>query len=153
MLVRELTSAIRFEPSNGSHYCKRAYIHAANGKLDAMRADFEKAIALRPENRRVWQQRAWLLATSTDDQHRNGPQAVLDATKACELAYWSDTESLDQLATAYAETGEFAQAIQWQEKAVALTPIAKRPQLDARLQLYKQHKPYREPLIRVQPAT
>ncbi len=31
-------AAIQLEASNGSHYCRRAYIHAANDKLDAMRA-------------------------------------------------------------------------------------------------------------------
>ncbi len=93
-----------------------------------------------------------MLATSTDDQHRDEPQAMLDATKACKLTNWLDAESLDCLAAAYAATGDFAQAIQWQEKAIALCPIGKRPKLDARLQLYKQHKPFREPLIRVQPA-
>ena len=150
--LESANAAIRLETSNGSHYCKRAYIHAANGKLEAMRADFESAIAVSPDYRRVWQQRAWLLATSTDDQHRDGRQAVLDATKACELTYWIDAESLDHLAAAYAEVGDFAQAIPWQEKAIALTPIAKRPKLDVRLKLYKQHKPYREPLIQVQPT-
>jgi len=150
--LKSANEAIRFEAGNGSHYCRRAYIHAATGKLDAMRDDFEKAIALSSEDRRVWQQRAWLLATSTDDQHRNGTQAVSDAKKACELTYWLDAESLDHLAAANAETGDFAQAIQWQEKAIALCPIGKRPKLEARLQLYKQHKPFREPLIRVQPA-
>lgn len=135
--------------SFGACRCERAYIHAAQGELDLMRADFAEAIRSNPEESDVWRKRAWLQATSPNAAHRNGQQAIEDATKACELTHWMDEESLDCLAAAYAEAGDFAEAIRQQEKAIELCPVGRRPKFEARLELYKQSKAFREPLIKV----
>jgi tetratricopeptide (TPR) repeat protein len=149
--LASINAAIRYIPTRGSYYCDRAYVHAAARRLDAMNADLQEAAKRSPEDRWVWLQRAWLRATSTDDAHRNGPQAIEDATTACELTHWVDETSLDHLAAAYAESGDFAKAIEWEEKAIQLCPVPRRPKLESRLELYKQSKPFREPLIRTQP--
>lgn len=135
--------------SFGACRCERAYIHAAQGELDLMRADFAEAIRSNPEESDVWRKRAWLQATSPNAAHRHGQQAIEDATKACQLTHWMDEESLDCLAAAYAEAGDFAEAIRQQEKAIALCPVGRRPKFEARLELYKQSKAFREPLIKV----
>jgi len=53
----------------------------------------------------------------------------------------------DTLAAAHAEAGEFEEAIKWQEKALK-SPASFAPTefggVKARLELYRQHKPYRE---------
>jgi len=144
--------AIRLRSDQGSLYCTRAYIYAALGELDLMRADLDQAAQRSPDDWMVWRERAWLQATSPDAAHRNGQQAVQDATKACELTHLMDEEALDCLAAAYAEFGNFAAAIQQQEKAIALCPVGRRPKFEARLELYKQSKPFREPLIKVPPS-
>jgi serine/threonine protein kinase/tetratricopeptide (TPR) repeat protein len=135
--------------SFGACRCERAYIHAAQGELDLMRADFAEAIRSNPKESDVWRKRAWLQATSPNAAHRNGQQAIEDATKACELTHWMDEESLDCLAAAYAEASDFAEAIRQQEKAIELCPVGRRPKFEARLELYKQSKAFREPLIKV----
>jgi hypothetical protein len=49
------------------------------------------------------------------------------------------------LAAVYAESGDFEKAKEWQAKAVEMTPDEKNKQDGrARLELYKQGKPYRE---------
>ena len=52
---------------------------------------------------------------------------------------------LDTLAAAHAEAGNFAQAVKYQEKAVRMAPLRVRKKFQARLVLYRQNKPYREP--------
>jgi tetratricopeptide (TPR) repeat protein len=91
--------------------------------------------------------KAWLLATSTDDSHRDDKQAIEAATKVCELTFWKDDDALDHLAAAYAESGDFAKAVQWQTKALEFAPPAKRPMLELRLDMYSDGKPYRESIL------
>ncbi len=80
-----------------------------------------------------------------DEKVRDGKQALLDAKRACELTYWKWTGGLEAFAAACAETGDFDEAVRWQTWAVASLTNAKQPDEAAqtRLDLYKDHKPYR----------
>ena len=77
---------------------------------------------------------------------RDGKSAIKAAQKACELSKWKDWRYIDTLAAARAEAGEFDQAISYENQALALA--TDQPDLvrkaKERLQLYQQHKPYRE---------
>ena len=89
--------------------------------------------------------RAWLWATCPDEKYRDGKKAVESATRACELTDWKDADSLDTLAAACAEAGDFDAAVKWQEKALGM--LAKddepnRKDFEARLTLYRAKKPY-----------
>ena len=66
------------------------------------------------------------------------------ATKACELTLWNEPPLLDTLAAAHAEVGNFAEAVKWAEKAVALAKKSKRAEFESRLQLYREGKPYHQ---------
>ena len=57
---------------------------------------------------------------------------------------WKRDSCLNSLAAAHAELGDFTKAIEWQTKAVELIPLAKRPKLELRLELFREGKPYRE---------
>ena len=51
---------------------------------------------------------------------------------------------LDTLAAAHAECGEFTKAAEWQKKAHDLAPASQKAEFQARLQLYRAEKPYRQ---------
>ena len=75
---------------------------------------------------------------------RNGKKAVEYATKACELSKWKRPNSFDPLAAAYAEAGDFKQAIKWETKYLETPNFSEKDTTDgkSRLALYLAHKPY-----------
>jgi tetratricopeptide (TPR) repeat protein len=91
---------------------------------------------------------AWLQATSSVAELRNGDKAIEYATKACELTEWKNALYVDTLAAAYAETGNFDSAVKWEKEAISLLtkeePAEQRAAFEERLKLYQSGKPYRE---------
>lgn len=87
---------------------------------------------------------ALLLAACPDDALRNGKEAVQQAEQLCKLDGYQYYPFLTTLAAAYAETGDFASAVQWQRKALEAAPEKKKPELQSRLTLYESGKPYRQ---------
>lgn len=88
---------------------------------------------------------AWLLATSKFDEMRNGTLALDQAQKA--VAGEESAAYLDTLAAAYAELGNFAEAIAVQERAIkAITEEEQdlRGELQTRLEYYQRSQPWRE---------
>lgn len=78
---------------------------------------------------------AWILATSTFDELRDGPLAIEIAMKAAKLSDFKDAGTLDTLAAAYAETGDFGVAATWEQKSVDLEP--KQARFQVRLKSYR----------------
>lgn len=89
---------------------------------------------------------AWLHATHPDAAMRDGKAAVVEATKGCELDHWTHWWYIGTLAAAYAEAGDFEQAIRHQRKALEMTPLQNEFHRDVqqRLALYEAHQPYRD---------
>jgi len=68
----------------------------------------------------------------------------MDATKACDLTSWKDAANLDTLAAAYAEQGDFANAVKREEQAIELASGRQKGELQSHLDLFKGHKPFRQ---------
>jgi tetratricopeptide (TPR) repeat protein len=146
------TEVLKIEADNFLALRSRGDAYLNMGDHAAAVADFEKAIALEPEDTSLLNNYAWVLATSPDDAVRNGRRAVELATKAGEKTEFKRPHILSTLAAAYAETGDFATARKWSEKAVA-TPDPDAPEDKAKemaeelakeLASYEQEKPWRE---------
>ncbi|MBL9131419.1 MAG: rhomboid family intramembrane serine protease [Verrucomicrobiaceae bacterium] len=88
---------------------------------------------------------AWLLATCPDEHIRNGRRAVELARQACEDTDWENASLLDTLAAAYAENGDFSEAMKWSTKAVERSEGDERQALLENLQRFKNRQPIREP--------
>lgn len=88
---------------------------------------------------------AWLLATCPDAQVRDGRRAVELARQVCESTAWENPSYLDTLAAAYAECGDFTEAVKWSTKAVELSSDAERQPLEETLRILKNGQPIREP--------
>jgi WD40 repeat protein len=88
---------------------------------------------------------AWQLATSPDSTVRDGPKALALAKKAVTLTDGKDPLILDTLAAAYAETGDFSNAVAKQNDAlVLLKHELTKKDYESRLKLYESNMPYRQ---------
>lgn len=87
-------------------------------------ADFERAIALKEDDESLLNNFAWVLATSPEDELRDGERALKLASKAAELSGHQKPHILSTLGAAYAETGDFENAKKWSQMAVELAQKA-----------------------------
>jgi Flp pilus assembly protein TadD len=83
-------------------------------------ADYEKALELAPRSITIRNNLAQLLATCPDLSVRNGSKALQVAQEAVHLSAGKDPVSFRALASAYAENGEFSEAVAAAEKALEL---------------------------------
>jgi tetratricopeptide (TPR) repeat protein len=97
---------------------------------------------------------AWELATSSDPKLRDGPSAVTLAEKAVARTNRTNPNIMDTLAAAYAEAGQFTNAIRVQQGAIALLQNEQQKKDSAsRLKLYESGIPYHNPALLAQQST
>jgi tetratricopeptide (TPR) repeat protein len=146
--ISEVSEAIRLEPTNPRFYVNRGLLWRQKGEYGKAIADCDEASRLDPKFAPAWNERAWLAVICGDPKYRDGKQAVRDATKACELTAWKNERCLVTLAAAYAETGDFPNAIKWQEKALEIAPEKLKERFRQLLERYKAEKPYSDKLTK-----
>ena len=175
--LQDLNSAIRLKPSFFDATYKRALVNRKLRNYKASLADLDMLITLSSkvhntlEAEQALNDRAWILATCPEASIRNGQLAVADAMKACKLNGWTLGSSIDSVAAAYAETGDFDSAVRYQQRATNVLTgnfqlttkwLSKRKDLEhltdkaekgfetmlqgfeQRLELYKQHRAFRD---------
>ncbi len=114
-----LTQAIKVDSDNARALRLRGDAFLRVGQHADAVADFDRALQLTSDpDSGLLNNFAWVLATSPDDDVRDGKRAVKLATQACEEAGYDVPHILSTLAAAYAETGDFESAVKWSEKAV-----------------------------------
>ena len=141
----DYNQAIRFIPTDAPGYLMRGNAHFASGNYRAAASDFEKATRLSPRDYDALLRLAWLQATCPEDSLRNGTEALEKSKRACELSRWESADAVDTLAAAYAEIGDFDAAVKYQTQALNMKGVHafNRKRMQERLELYRQHKPYR----------
>jgi tetratricopeptide (TPR) repeat protein len=152
--IEDYDRAVQLKPDRAAFLNSRGFTWHMKGIKDKDRptcedralADYAEALRIDPQNAGAINNRAWLWATSKVDRCRDGKQAVAEATKACELTGWKNAGYMDTLSVAYAEVGDFDQAIRWERKALADPSYQKEESENARekLALYGKKQPFRE---------
>jgi tetratricopeptide (TPR) repeat protein len=158
----EFLMALNADPKNFEAHNWLGRDYAISGQTSAGVEEFRRSIALQPNQPNVLNDLAWILATSSKAEIRNGADAVTFAAQACALTHSSQPVLLGTLAAAYAEAGRFDDAVATAQQAhdiaaanVTLAEKANQPAaaraenaLAARnlelLQLYRSHQAFHE---------
>ena len=111
---------IRLNPDDVRAYFLRGTTHCKKDAYDKSIADFHQALTINCKDVEARNGLAWLLATCPDKKVRDGKKAVENAIKAYQLTEGKNWACLDTLAAAYAESGDFAKAKEWETKAVEM---------------------------------
>ena len=153
--ISDYTTALKLKPDYAEALHNRGFAWVKKGSLKRALADFSRAIELDPQFLDAYNSKAWILATSADQQFRNGKEAVQLAEKAVVIA--ETVDSLDTMAAAYAANGQFEQAIASQKKVIEMVIRQNRAsEMDAYLDhlvKYKAHQSLRISYRTVQKPT
>jgi tetratricopeptide (TPR) repeat protein len=116
------------------------------GRYDDAKRSLEAANRLQPSDPTTLNDLAWLLATSPNGRVRNGRRAISFAQKSCSLTNWGNAFSIDTLAAAYAATGDFSQAVKFQQRAIdtldSKDQAVQLAGMKSRLELYANRQAY-----------
>jgi len=139
---------IHFVPQNHAAWLLEAVATVRGGmpQVNARRR-LEEGFEAYPDDPVFGYMLARLLAASPDADARDGHKAVLIAQEL--YARYPLVENAETLAMAYAEVGEFEQAVQVQKDTLAMARVLGRGdllgRLEAELQAYEESQPWREP--------
>jgi tetratricopeptide (TPR) repeat protein len=142
---REFDEAERLAPGHVREALASAYHFQHNRNYVQTEAEFRQMAALFPRSANAQNALAWFLATCPDRARRNGREAIRYANQACELTKWSDAGIIDTLAAAYAEVGDFDNAIKYLTDALAKPEqtAGEWKHLEQHLVAFKRREPWR----------
>jgi protein O-mannosyl-transferase len=144
------TKAAQVDPNNVETHCNLGLCLADLNRFDEACKEYQKAFAVNPDDMTTLNNYAYLLATCPVDSLRSGKKAVEIALRASDASGGKDPNALDTLAAAYAEAGQFDEAVQTARKAI--DTAQKNPwtfpvgDMQMRLKLYEERKPFRQVL-------
>lgn len=145
--VGHLERAVALEPGYRDAYRNLGEALGALGRRGPAARAFHEALRTAPRDAGLLKRLAWILATAPEDDVRNGEEALTIARLAVE-ATGGDAVSLDALAAAQAETGQFADAAATAERAIATAessgPADLVPELQDRLARYRANQKFRD---------
>ncbi len=118
--VKEFDAAIALNPKFAEAHARKAAAFAKQGKVTEAIESYEAALRINPNLHEALNPLAWIRATDPQAVFRNGNEAVGLALRACQVTAFDDPRAIIILAAAYAETGDFDQAIRTAEQAARL---------------------------------
>jgi tetratricopeptide (TPR) repeat protein len=146
--VASCRRAVELQPSGVLFRASLAFALEEAGRKEDAAEEYRRAFRIDPNWPQAACQAAWVLATSPDSGFRDGARAVRLAQQACQATGDEQPALLDALAAAYAEAGQFDQAVAVARQALARAASSdpgRTRQLEDRLHLYESRAPYRDP--------
>jgi Flp pilus assembly protein TadD len=143
-----LREAVRFHADDAAVYNALADAFRRQGMEEEAIAQYEKALQVDSRSIAALNNLAWILATSVHDSVRNGARAVTLAEQAVQISRGKNPLLLHKLAAAYAESGNFAFAVQTAEHALQMATEEKNTaltyELKRNLGFYRANRPLRD---------
>jgi len=147
--IEDYRQAIQISPNHPEAFVYLGMTLGQAGRDREAVEAYRAALKLNPDLPEALNNLALILATSSDDGLRNGPEAVKLAGRACQLTQLRQPMFLETLAAAYAEAGRFQEAqaaeaaAEQLATAAGLTDQAERDQ--RLLERFRAGLPLREP--------
>ena len=140
-----LREAVRLQPNVAHNRSTLAYILHKQGQTEAAQDEYQEAWRLDPHWAETATRSVWIFATHPEPLERNGPHALELALMICDATGNQKPEFLDALAAAYAEVGNFDDAVVTARQAIERSSqnAGLAAQIQARLRLYEGHQPFR----------
>ena len=148
--ITHYQQAIRLNPDHAEAHYNLALALMKAGRVAEAIEHGKQAVKGMPNHLPVIRWVAWLMATHEPADPHDLDQAVELAERACTLTGRGDIACLDIVAAAYAAAGQFGKAMTTAQEAWQMARAAGQDSLaqeiHMRLQLYRDRKPYREPV-------
>ena len=145
--IVDFTRAIQINPKDAESYLERGYTRYLQGQFRKTIDDYAMAIDIDPTFHQAYNNLAWIYSTCPSAKLRDGKKGLALARKAIELGNVS-APKLDTLAAAYAETGDFKNAVLYQKKALRMLKKQEtkgdRDAFRKSLEAYQAGKPWRD---------
>lgn len=144
--IQDYSEAIEINPKDPWYFFKRAYVKQGLGNNKGAIEDYSHSIKVSPDFYNAYNNLSWLYSTCLESKYRDGEKALSLAKKSVELK--TEASTLDTLAAAYAELGNFDMAVEIQEEVLTLINKTEQPSLyimaSRKLSHYKSKLPWRE---------
>ncbi len=149
--VTDCSQALAINPRSAKALYNRGFARDRQGDPAGALGDYVQALSVNPDYIEVYNNIAWILATSPDERLRDGERAVALAERAA--AHTPDVNFMDTLAAAYAEAGRFDEAVAMENRVISMLAAEGAaselgPHVE-RLSLFEEGRPYRDP-VRIQ---
>jgi Flp pilus assembly protein TadD len=150
LAIRYWEKAIQLQPDYPMPHGNLGNAFMLEGQTAKAVEQWKLALQYMPDLTTAQVNLAWVLATSPDPSMRDGPTAIALAERACQLSSGRDPmtlrSALRSLAAAFAENGQYANAVAAAQQALQLS--RGNPGLTAMMQeqlrYYQNHQPYRD---------
>ncbi|MEQ9407551.1 MAG: tetratricopeptide repeat protein [Fuerstiella sp.] len=140
--VQSFTVAIQLSPQFAVAHLALGDAFQRTGDLSSAILHLKQASQLQPTETEAAGRLAWILATAHEDVLRDGPKAV-ELARHC-VARDRNYHTLEILAAALAETGDFESALKYQQQAIEQAPENASNILRSRLEQYRKNRPLRD---------
>ncbi len=148
--AKEFSEVLRLKPDHAQAHYRLAVTLNRTGKIIEAIQHYRETLRRLPDFAPALDRLAWILATSSNPQLRDGAQAVELAERACKVTEYKQPIMVGTLAAAYAEAGRFPEAVNLAEKAHSLAQALGQKEFAQRsqqfLELFGAGRPYRDNL-------
>jgi protein O-mannosyl-transferase len=146
--IADWEKTLQIQPNDADAYTGLGNALLRKGSLREAITHYEQALTLAPEDPHSRNNIAWVLATSSDASIRDAAKAIDLAHVAVALSGGREPRFLRTLAAAYAESGQFSDALAVAQQAVAIATMQGKTDVAARLKqdilLYRGRLPLRQ---------
>ena len=154
--IAHFQRVLKIQPGFALAHGNLAMALIRNGQAREAIAQYQLFLKLQPDNADALSDLAWVLATWPEASIRNGTEAIQLTRRANQLTGGQDPMTLRALAAAYAEGGQFAEAVSVARRALELAESQSNGALDeelrAQLKSYQAGSPFRDTVSTNVPA-